>query len=58
MYSRSGQKSRDELQDIRITLCGVVESGGVDENDPSFIESERVPKLDLGRTRIQVLPNP
>lgn len=42
---------------VRITLQGVVEARGVDENNTS-IESGLTRELDLGRTQFQVRPDP
>ena len=46
---RGGQESRNQLKNLRITLCGVIESRGVHENDSPPIESELIRELDLGR---------
>ena len=55
--SRSGQVSCDHPQYIRVTLRGVVKSRSIDEYDLSFVESEHIRECDLGRTRIQGLPD-
>ena len=46
---RGGQETRNQLKNIRIALCGVVESRGVDENDPPPAESELIGDCDLVR---------
>ena len=55
VHSRGGQESCDEFQNIGIALCGVVESRGIDQNDPPPVEGEHVRECDLSRTRLQVL---
>ena len=47
---RSGQKSRNHLQDFRVAHRSVIESGGVDENHFSSVESEVIGELDHVRT--------
>jgi len=55
---RSGQEGSDILQDVRIALCGVVESWCIDEDHTSSIEVEFVRELDLSRAGPQVHPDP
>ena len=47
---RGGQESCNNLQDIRVVLCGIVESWGVDQGHRVPIEDELVRELDIGRT--------
>ena len=47
---RGSQESRNHLQNVRIALRSVIESRGIDENDPSPVESKQIRTLDLGRT--------
>jgi hypothetical protein len=54
MRLRGGQESRNHLQNIGITPRGVIEPRGVDENNTSSIESEKIRALDLSRARFQV----
>ena len=51
------QESSNHPQNLRIALWRATQSWGIDENDPSPIESEFIRELDLGRTRIQASPD-
>lgn len=58
MHLRGSQESRDHLQHVSIALRSIVEPRGIDEYDPSSIESELVRELDLGGTRFQIHSDP
>ena len=58
MDLRGGQESRDQLQNLGVALCSVVEPRGVDENYSLPIESELIRELDLGRARLQAHSDP
>ena len=49
---RSGQEGCDVPQDIRITLCSVVEFSGIDEGRLPPVEHELIRKLNVGCARV------
>ena len=55
---RCSQERCDQFQNIRIALCGIVESRGIDENDRFSIEGKLIRAFDLSRGRLQAHSDP
>ena len=55
---RGGQECCNNLQNLRIAHCGVVESGGIDEGHHSSVEGKIVREFDLGCARLQAQSDP
>ena len=55
---RGSKESRNNLQDLRVALYGVVKSRDIDEGHHPPVESELLGDFDLGRIRLQTHSDP
>ena len=56
-HPRCRKESGDQFQNIGVALVGIIETGCVDEDDLSSVESEFIRELNFCGARFQVQPN-
>ena len=56
-HSRCREESSDQFQNVGVALVGIIETGCVDKDDLSSVESEFIRELNFCGARSQVQPN-